>query len=403
MKTYIIITPEVTNMGGAQMYTANKAKYLSASGWKVHVFYSMKKGEILIPELKKYEQNCVPELATFYPFLTSKKKKKVFRRFKEIIGESKDEIILESQLISQSFLAEEISYYLGARHIINALEERIPYLSSRRLAFLEYKLKRWEFMNAGEKRLKDVFKSSYKDEYLKYQHIGFFACSNVVSDESVEYNFAQSDYSIISIGRLDKPYILPMTNEIVKFAKNHKTCTINVIYIGGSFDGKSEPVISETFKDIENINLYQLGYLYPVPRSVLNNVDVAIASANSVYVTSEQDIPTIVMDKNDSEAIGVYGYTTNNILARTTEPQTACSMLLEEALIKRKYPRKGEQPIKSVDLESHFMKEVDYLDLSKDNKGYYDTKELYSNLERCKFRLMWYYFKCFKPGRLAIK
>jgi hypothetical protein len=71
-------------------------------------------------------------------------------------------------------------------------------------------------------------------------------------------------------------------------------------------------MIPEKYKQLSNTNIYMMGYTFPVPETILEKSDVGIASANSVLVTANKNVPTICIDMNDYYAIGVYGYTTKN-------------------------------------------------------------------------------------------
>lgn len=39
-KFFVIFTSDIHSVGGMQMYTAGKAKYLKENGWEVQVFFS---------------------------------------------------------------------------------------------------------------------------------------------------------------------------------------------------------------------------------------------------------------------------------------------------------------------------------------------------------------------------
>jgi len=399
MKTYIIFTPEITNMGGAQMYTANKVQFLKKKGWNVQVFFPKRKGDVLIPELKEFENNLILELGIELRFMTRSMKKSAFQRI-ECFCKDSDEIVVESQIINHSFLVEEIAAYLGARHIINTLDERIPICFKKQNVFFEYKLRRWEFQNAGERRLKQVFGNDYKQEFLAFKNNMVYNCSNVVSEDSQELTFSDSDSTILSIGRLDKPYIIPMTEEIKLFATKHADKSMNVIYVGGSFTGEEEGKIKSILESVNNVNLYMLGYTFPVPFNVISIADVAIACANSVNVTADKDVPTIVADINDSMAIGVYGYDTENKFARVLEPKIAISKLLEAVLIGKHYPRKGILTDSMSDENEAFERELAFIERSKNNTGYYDVKSLMSLKTRIISRLVWWKYKILDPKRL---
>ena len=47
MKKYIILTNSITNMGGGQMFAANKSLYLRERGWDVSIFFSNPKGVVI--------------------------------------------------------------------------------------------------------------------------------------------------------------------------------------------------------------------------------------------------------------------------------------------------------------------------------------------------------------------
>lgn len=363
------------------MYTANKVVFLKKHGWNVHVVPSKEKGEVLIPVLKEYKENLITDIgfaACFYPMWL---KNRVFKKIKKLCDGS-DEVILESQIISSSFFIEEIAEYLGARHIINTLDEQIPVSIKGQKAFFEYKLMRWEFQNAGEWRLRQIFGKNFKEEYIAFENQMVYSCDNVVSEDDVEYSFENADYTIVSIGRLDKPYIIPMTEEIKNFADNNSNKSINVIYVGGSFSGSFEDDIQSILSPVENLNCYILGYLYPVPKSIIRIADVAIACANSVNVTADRDVPTIVVDMNDHMAVGVYGYDTFNRFARTTEPRIGISAYLQSVLIDKRFIPKGLEFADHRNINTAFEKELSFIVKSKGNVGYYDVLCAYSKLEK---------------------
>lgn len=375
MKTYILLTPEITNMGGAQMYTANKLEFLQSKGWNVQVFFPKMKGEVKIKALEPFVSNWVPDMAYSYFSLSKGRRNRIIQKFKDVAGDA-EEIVIESQVMPTIYLAEKIAEKLGGRHIINCLDERIIVSTPKQEDYLEYKLKRWEVMNAGERRLKRYFINNYTDDFLKYVNVVKYDCSNVVADDGKQFAFAPCDYTILSVGRLDKPYIQPMMDEIVEFANVHQDKKINVLFVGGSFDGKAEPILRNKAATAPNLTAYLLGYTFPVSKSILDAADVAIATANSVLVSSDQDIPTIVTDIHDSMGIGVYGYTTENKFARVDEPPVAISELLEDVLANGLYPRKGFVQDSMQEVNDEFEKQLAFVDKSKANIGYYDVDSM---------------------------
>lgn len=390
MKKYVILTPEIGNMGGAQMYVENKVIYLCKNGWEVQVFYYIYGENLKLPRLRQYKDNYIHDFVYAYYYVPSFKRKSILKAIADKVGKA-DEIVVESQLLTLSFWGELIAENLGGRHIINYLEEHVPYISEKEYSFLSFKLKRWEFMNAGPNSLKRLFKERLTEDLLRYQHPMSFQCTNVV-DKNIVYDgdFAACDYTILSIGRLDKKYIIPMVKEIKRFAQQHEEKRMNVILIGGSLDGSIEKDIVERLGGKSNLQCYVLGYMFPVPSNILEMADVAIESANSVLVTAEYGIPTICVDMNDSFAIGVYNYTTINNFARREEPKTDISFWLKEILVECKYPRSHAMKSTHDNMIKEFDYQMKFVERSIDNTGYYNLFSIKSSKTLFVAHLKWF-------------
>lgn len=391
MKKYIILTPTLGNMGGAQMYAANKCIYLENHGWEVNVFY-YQDFPIKIKSLKKHKSNLIPDFSYGFYFIPAKRRREILDQIKAFVNNN-DNVIVESHLISLAYWGELVAKEVGGRHIINFLEEEVPVFNDRQSAFCLYKLKRWEFMNAQEMSLRRVFKKKFKDEFLQYEHRVNFMCTNVVDEsDDKHYDFNTCDYSILSIGRLDKPYVFSMLEEIKKFVREFSQHTFNLIFVGGSNSGEEEDRIPTVFHEFSNVNVYMLGFTFPIPLSILKLADVGIASSNSILVTAELGIPTIAVDMYDYNAIGVYGYTTHNKFLRTDEPITPISVLLKDVLIDDTYPKSEPSSANYSDaMDKEFEKEVAFLKKSSGNeKVYYNVDAIYSRKKHLISHLKWY-------------
>ncbi len=199
-----------------------------------------------------------------------------------------------------------------------------------------------------------------------------------------------ADYNILSLGRLEKPYVLPNLLETQKFIHQHKDKKFNLIFIGGEPKGREEEIkIRKTFQNDTNITLFFLGYMFPVPANLININDVAIATANSVLAASNEGVPTIVIDIHDNLPIGIYGKTTNTRFSRTSEPPTSLISLLEDVLIQKKFPKTA--PIVSneqEEIENAFGEQIEFLNLSSNDKSYYDVMSLIRKQD-----VLWPYIK----------
>lgn len=380
MKKYIILTPSITNMGGSEMFTFNKYKYLSSHGWDVNVFFFNQSGEFLLKELERFKDNCIPDLLYGITYFTNRRRDKIVNRIIEGVS-SDDEVVVESHLFNLSIWGELIAEKIGAKSIMNCMEENIDQISQEEANFVEYKMKRYEILNATPKSMHRYFGKLYQDYYLEYTHTYMRAlCSNVVT-HSVETNviIPEADYNILSIGRLEKSYVIPTLIEVGKFIKQHPEKRFNMTVIGGDPKSEEEPKIRNVFKGIANVNLLFMGYMFPVPANLLTVNDVAIASANSVLVPSNEGVPTIVIDIHDSLPIGIYGRTTLNKFSRDNEPPTSIVDLLEDVLIKGVYSKTAPvQYDEESQIEEVFGKQVEFLSLSPRDGASYDVRSLYS-------------------------
>lgn len=391
MKKFVFLTPAIGNFGGSQMYTANKAQYLEKHGWEVIVFYTAQYDNCKIPYLKQFNNNFVREFIHYEPkSLPSYVRKPIIEKIKKTVGQA-DEIVIESHFLWLALWGEIIAKEIGARHIVNFLEEPVRDYTPNEYSFWEYKLKRWEFMNASEESLKRVFKNSFSQQYLQYKNNMTYPCSNVISYD-LEYPIEMNEkgFRILSIGRLDKPYIEPMIEEIISFAKKHNDLSLILYFIGGSNNGEMEVSIPKRLESYDNIKCHMLGYTFPVPANLVHACDAGLASSNSVLVTANEGVPTISIDMNDNRAIGVYGYSTNRKLTRNEEPAIDISVILEDILIKGKYPKGQYKEEHSKEFEAAFDNEMNFIARSANNAGYYDILGMYSLKELTIARLKWF-------------
>ena len=378
MKHYIILTSGILEMGGAEMFTANKSKYLKTNGWDVRVFYYRNYGELKIQELAPYLDNYIPELLYGITFITKKRRSQIISQICAGINKG-EEVVVESHIINLAYWGELIAKYCGGKSILNAMEEIIAPFTNKESLFVEYKVKRWEILNACGNSLHRYFNDRYKDEYAQYTHDYMRAfCSNVVTDNDDSLDLPKEGQSIMSIGRLDKPYVMPMFEEIKKFVSQNKFKKYNLLVIGGSPDSSVETVVRSMFTGVSNITLYMYGYVFPVPRNLINKADVGIATANSVLVTANQGIPTISICAKDFYPLGIFGRTTRNKFYREKEPIQSVSALLKEVLIKNKYPKVAQTEIdEDAEIEREFGKQVEFLTLSPVDHQYYDVEGVY--------------------------
>lgn len=378
MNKYILMSMGISGMGGGQMYLRNKLLYMEQKGWKVDI-YSGLPGKVVIPELMKYSLNINPVL-TSAPFVYSNGfvDSYVDKIIKNCCISSNDIVIIESTTAHMSYWGEIIAKRCNGRHICYLLDERNDYLVYKRyLPFFYYKLQRNELAGINSKSLMYLFRG-YKNCCIDGGPFLPALCQNVVEDIEIpkRLKLPIADYTIGSIGRLEKPYIPYLIREIVKYVNRHQKKQYNLLLIGGTNDNKRILEIKKGTENIKNLNVIITGYMFPIPKQLILKVDLFISSAGSAGVSYGLDRPTISLDAFDCKPIGLLGYTTKHSLYRGEEKVIELSKWIENVLDKKiimdlSYTPKGNNSFELFEKHSQFLKRC------KNKMEYYDIMKIH--------------------------
>ena len=388
MKRFIILTTTIRNVGGAQMYAANKMSYYEQLGWKPDVFFH-NVGPVRIGYLKQFEGNLIPELLQPFRDCGEKIREVIAHRILDRY-DKQDEFLFECHTPELAYWGEYFAKVVNGKSTIYLLEEVLPKFTEGELSFYEYKYERKELLNNSANGLQRVLQVKYDTQIHCAQGNEVKPyCDNVVdyTPISLPQEVEGANYNILSIGRLDKPYIMGMLDEILLFSSRHQDKIMNLIIVGGDLYNKVNERIIALFKDRPNVRLFLLGYVFPVPYDWIKLADVSIASSNSILVSANEGVPTIGIDIHDFLPIGVYGHTTQNLWARDSEPQTPLSEWLEEVLVQRKYVKKLVEHNMADDLGAHLKPHLDLLNASDKTKEYYDVEHMYSKREQFVYKV----------------
>lgn len=361
------------------MYAANKLAYYESLGWKPDIFFH-NEGPVRISYLKQFEGNLIPELIKSFRGSDRKLREQIAKRILDRYN-PEDELLFECHVPELAYWGEFLAKKSQGKCTIYLLEEAFPKFTKGELDFYGFKYGRKELMNCVQESLSRIFQCKYDPKF----HCGFGFqimpyCNNVVDYTPLQLpsEVKDADYSIISIGRLDKPYIKPMLDEIWMFTQKHKDILFNLIVAGGDLYNKMPDYIREKFSGIGNVQLFLLGYIIPIPYDWIKVSDVSIASSNSILVSANEGVPTIGIDIHDFHPIGIYGKTTHNLWSRENEPVVPISKWLEEVLIEGKYKKKLIEHHEMEDLEAHLRPHYDLLKSSAQTKEYYDVEKMYT-------------------------
>ena len=366
-KKYIIITPSIINMGGAQMYVRNKVVYMQEKGWKVDLI-SAQSGTVYIPELRRFD--CfIPELGFGYYLFSKRKREKIIERLiNRALDNQYEEIVIESTCIPACTWAEVLAERCNARHLAYLLQEDNTLTSETDQQFVKFKFDRRELASIADPSAYNMFASFSPISMQQSVECRLPAyCSNVEEDIQSEWidiiKGKRYDYLIGCLSRLDKPFILPAVKDFIHFAESHPDKRMLLVMMGGAPEGSnSEKDIRKIVSQVENMELLVTGYLFPVSTQLLAMFDAFFSSAGSAWVCMRTGIPTVSYDCNDFKPIGVLGRITKHSLFRddTELPLSLCSLFDEIIFTKNSSREASTHELNKPDFTSHdqFLKQM---------------------------------------------
>ena len=375
-KVYIILTLTIYKAAGSQIYTKNKVNFMKERGWDVFVYSSNNNANLMIKEFSIFEDLILPDL-TIPPHLLSKKKRISVLDLFRTTCENGEEVIIESHTKTLALWGELIASKYKCKHIAYLLTETYGNPSKNVLDFLNFKHKRKELAGISNRSLGLLFEGYKKiNEEEKYSLKA--VCTNSVEDVKNEIidNIQKKDISIGSIGRLDKPYVPKMIDEIVKYANNNSNLKIQLILVGDSRDGNIEKDIINKTQHIKNLYIVITGRLFPIPKSLFSKVDVFIGVAGAARISADLGIPTISIDTRNAKPIGVLGYETSSALFSESNNDMVLSVKIEEVL--KNYDQYNEESIDRAlinvkDYRDEFVNHLSFIESSNKEKSYYNV------------------------------
>ncbi|MBQ6152943.1 MAG: hypothetical protein IJJ15_04270 [Ruminococcus sp.] len=379
MKKYVFLTFAVAGIGGTQIYVRNKILFLRSLGWDVTVICSETGDDVVVKELIPFKGNAFPELIK-NPFLFSKKQRvAIIDRMKDCIGTGYDQTVIETNMMFATPWGELLAKEIQAKHFIFLIQEDYSLSDIRYMKFFDFKYQRGELAANTKYALKQLFEGYRTIPDDKNGEL-LAVCYNVVEECESEHDsgIIDADYHVGSIGRVNKPFVLPMVKDIVSFADAHNEKTVQLVLFGGSPEQKDYDAIYAAVKEAANFSVYITGPIFPVPRHLLAEMDVFVSSAGAARTSADEGFITIAIDANDYEPIGVVGYTTDEIVHRNPDlPHESTQRLLERILIDKEFAEKTTTvAVSNPDYMEVFKEHMEYIERSADTLDYYDIRLL---------------------------
>lgn len=405
MKKYVLITWGIAGIGGGQFYTLNRCNYYRNNGYSVFVCHLLD-GEVLLPELNSFPHLLIPNLRFDPNAYLKHRVNLILKRIENFICFSEDdEILVESNSIAQAQWAEMLAKRIKAKHFYYILGEHDKVKSLVTAKFVEFKINRGEV--AG------ITVSSVPKLMNNWRHIENgkkYAVTAPLIIDIIDYPFPSLenlnpvDFTIGVMARLEKLFVLPTLIAIAEFCTKHIDKSFRIIIAGDTDNTQVKKNIMDVFANVHNVILLMTGYISPVPKRYFDICDLCVSSSGCAGLSDREGTLTISIDAKDCLPIGILGFTTNNRVYRQDEPAVPLASLLEDVLIKKKYPFHHERISRDYTVQDLMKKEIDYINNSCAEKEYYEFSEYYtwqSRKKSIKERL--YQFVKDKFGSKAIR
>lgn len=319
MIKYIIITPRVCSMGGAQLYVLRRANYLINLGYDVHIIVG-DHGENfpLRDKFNGIKIHCVPEILQRIAQVSIKKQEKVLNALEEKIGMG-DEYLVESHDLTTIEWGEVLSAKLGAKHLAYPLAEprvrKYKFLPGMRI--FKEKLANGEFYGCSSLALSEIFQRI--DVPNNFVNIAYDESELAnISTPSVSFIKNPNDYVITTITRLDKTYIEPLSDAVAEMARKYEMNRFVLLIIGGSTNKKREQYLKENYNNetykINNLEIKYLGYINKLGKDIYKVTDAFIGMGTASINAISQKCITINVDPRNGmkQSSGVFGVDTQN-------------------------------------------------------------------------------------------
>ena len=383
-KKYIILFLNIYGIGGAQQYLSNKTSFLKKKGFEVFVFSGNNNMNnlVLIDSLKGFEKGVFPPLM-FSPIFSRRIQiSKIIEEIKKSISfHPNDVCYIESNAIATAEWGEILAKEIKGKHILFNLQEQHNY-SKEEIDFLRFKFNRKELSGIVKTSLQDMLKDK-SIQFEDWMRISA-CCNNVVADCEDKFSdllWKDADLTFGTIGRLDKECVLPVLEGILEYIIKNPGRKYNVVIIGG---GRRITVkkIKNLLDSHSNINLIITDYIYPIPRSLLKNIDVFISTAGSATVSFNENRPTIKVHPVKGHSVGILGYTFVAGKSSMYDPPTISLPETIRQIINEKDKivyRDNSADSYEGKMIAEFDRQLSFFELSNEDSDYYNTWNIRKN------------------------
>lgn len=340
IKKYLILTFNVCNLGGGQLYVLRRAKYLKARGFDVHIVVTYHTNYFPLEDnFKDFSLYVIPEMGKPSANVS---KPSVNLLISELIGKigSYTEMLIESHTLETIEWGELLAIRCGAKHLAYPIAEpRVSkYKYNPGVRIFWNKLKTNSFYGCTSTSLKQIFE--IPNAPANYVNIGYD--ENEMYDKcvpSIDYNVKEGDYVITTVTRLDKTYVEPLVKSTAQLAQKYSQQKFVLLIAGGSkTKGREEFLFSnfsnEKFK-LPNLNIVYTGYIEKLGKDIFKISNVFVGMGTASINAISQGCITINIEPNNrmQYSSGFFGVDTNNFAYSESGRTYTILEKLEEAYL----------------------------------------------------------------------
>ena len=313
--TYYIFTPSVCNLGGAELYTLRRAKYLENLGFRVIIVTSRRSN--YFPLRKDFGDTPL----LFFPELEYGMYKSMHRVRKHVFDclesqlRNASRIYIESHSLQAIEWAEFFAARVHARHLAYPLSEFRADLYHRFKAgnlIFERKLSRNEFYGVTSVSLNLIF--GHQCPVNNYVNIGFDRDEfSDVSKPRIDFK-KEKEFVITTVTRLEKAYVPHLMDSVVKLSELYPKHHFILIVGGGTkttgLEERLRQIASKYSND--NLEIRLTGYIESLGRDLFEMSDVFVGMGTASVNAISMGVPTLNIDPLTNKTSGFFGVDTMN-------------------------------------------------------------------------------------------
>lgn len=340
MSLYIIVTYNVNNMGGGQLYTLRRAKYLISKGYDVRLIVTYHTDNFPLREaFLNIPIYHIPEMGLYSISFTRQQRETIIDNIiTKIEPYSVGNIYIESHTLSAIEWGEIIATRIGASHLAYPLSEfpvRKYRFNPGRKIFIE-KLKKGEFWGCSSKSLETIFQKKCTPN--NYINIGFD--ENELTDfciPEIPYKKGHKEYVITTVSRLDKVYIEPLIKSVIRLALKYESQKIVLLVVGGSPITERKEYLFSKYSNlkISNLDIIFTDYINHLGKDLFQLTDLFVGMGTASINAINQGCITLNINPKGDQSMtsGYFGIDTYNFAYADTEKVYPLADKIEEAYL----------------------------------------------------------------------